>query len=409
MGLEVESQQATLGAFHTWPHHLRRIQNGFPTQNINSYTASTASSGPLITPPIDRRDLGEHLAGPAAAEVQAALPLLSDTYPGSAAVYVEPISPSTSVSEGDSYITDATLNDTEGASRESPEADLAPGYCVPSITAITSLKRQRPLHDVDGPGTSHLSCKKRRLRLQLITSRLSQPFSLPATHILNRESDEGTPVLSRFVKYAAIRAKKAGHQTALVRKAAILNRVRLTVRQVAISRGNERMWRMSGMDVLGHGYQLVTDSTGAMFPGRSGEQVPGPIVPRAWRPHTTAANANTITGPPHNDRYVAVETVPEVRGRVPAGQPCLPSNSAPPQDTIPPPAFIMNPMEGDDCDGDGEAFPAHNMEYGDDEMDEVYADFGVLFGGAGSPERPEDDGHFYEEYLDEVDGITWAS
>lgn len=44
-----------------------------------------------------------------------------------------------------------------------------------------STKRRRPLCDVDG--TEFLGKKKRRLRLNLITSRLSKPFSSPASNV----------------------------------------------------------------------------------------------------------------------------------------------------------------------------------------------------------------------------------
>ncbi|PHH61605.1 hypothetical protein CDD81_8120 [Ophiocordyceps australis] len=50
----------------------------------------------------------------------------------------------------------------------------------------TGLKRRRSKLDVDGPNTATLSSKKRRLRMNLVTSRLSQPFSAPATHIHSR-------------------------------------------------------------------------------------------------------------------------------------------------------------------------------------------------------------------------------
>ncbi|KAL1892825.1 hypothetical protein Cpir12675_004359 [Ceratocystis pirilliformis] len=56
-----------------------------------------------------------------------------------------------------------------------------------SISAPKSLKRLRPASDVDGTHTRGLSLKKRRLAFQFATSRLSPPFSLPASHILNRE------------------------------------------------------------------------------------------------------------------------------------------------------------------------------------------------------------------------------
>ncbi|OAA67826.1 Peptidase S54, rhomboid domain protein [Niveomyces insectorum RCEF 264] len=66
----------------------------------------------------------------------------------------------------------------------------------------TCLKRRRSLSDVDGPNTGILSHKKRRLRRFLITSRLSQPFSQPATHIINRESAASDEM--RLLKLAAI-------------------------------------------------------------------------------------------------------------------------------------------------------------------------------------------------------------
>jgi hypothetical protein len=75
------------------------------------------------------------------------------------------------------------------------------------------LKRRRPLWDVDG-GIFE-GKKKRRLRLNLVTSRLSRPFSIPATNIVNRG-------ISRI----AIWAKERRLDTHSLRKAAIINRAR---------------------------------------------------------------------------------------------------------------------------------------------------------------------------------------
>jgi len=86
---------------------------------------------------------------------------------------------------------------------------------VPAAKAAGNrpFKRRRPLWDVDG-GTSE-GKKKRRLRLNLITSRLSQPFSIPATNIVNRG-----------ISKIAIWAKGRRLDKSLLRKAAIMNRVR---------------------------------------------------------------------------------------------------------------------------------------------------------------------------------------
>lgn len=44
------------------------------------------------------------------------------------------------------------------------------------------LKRSRPQEEIDRVGES-VSRKKRRLRHELVTSRLSRPYAMPATHI----------------------------------------------------------------------------------------------------------------------------------------------------------------------------------------------------------------------------------
>jgi hypothetical protein len=79
------------------------------------------------------------------------------------------------------------------------------------------FKRRRALSDVDGDGNE--GRKKRRLRLHLITSRLSRPFSQPASNIVNHG-------ISRIAIWGA--RNKTTSKTVL-RKAAIMNRVRMTI------------------------------------------------------------------------------------------------------------------------------------------------------------------------------------
>jgi hypothetical protein len=86
-------------------------------------------------------------------------------------------------------------------------------FSPPSRTLNRPFKRRRPLWDVDGGPCE--GKKKRRLRLNLITSRLSQPFSLPATNIIDRGNSK-----------IAIWAKGRRLDKSLLRKAAIMNRVR---------------------------------------------------------------------------------------------------------------------------------------------------------------------------------------
>jgi len=79
------------------------------------------------------------------------------------------------------------------------------------------FKRRRALSDVDGDGNE--GRKKRRLRLHLITSRLSRPFSQPASNIVNHG-------ISRVAIWGA--RNRAANKIVL-RKAAIMNRVRMSM------------------------------------------------------------------------------------------------------------------------------------------------------------------------------------
>ncbi|KAI2466981.1 hypothetical protein F4781DRAFT_330797 [Annulohypoxylon bovei var. microspora] len=288
-------------------------------------------------------------------------------------------------------------------------------FTTPSALSLRPAKRERALHDVDGPGTGELSCKKRRLRLHLVTSRLSQPYSWPATHILNRESGDDSPVLSRFLKFAAVGAlKKAGHQSALVRKAAILNRVRIGVRHAAVLRGHTVIAGMAARgDFLSHGLQLVTTSnnaTGARFPGLAPNPYDHPMPP-AWRPHTTTFHPSppNSTPPDRDDSASGSEsTTPSPATTPPLSSPARPS-------------VLARPFYLPEDEDEGVAFPSPDLEtryadLSDDDLDDVYADFGVLFGsGSRSPEGSSGSSetaggeHFYEEYLDELDGIRWIA
>ncbi|KLJ06048.1 hypothetical protein EMPG_10528 [Blastomyces silverae] len=80
---------------------------------------------------------------------------------------------------------------------------------------VRQSKRPRPLTDVDGEGSVGQQKKKRRLRLVLVTSRLSCPFSSPPTHIVTRGSSK-----------IAVWAKQKALGRSLLRKAAIMNRIR---------------------------------------------------------------------------------------------------------------------------------------------------------------------------------------
>lgn len=94
-----------------------------------------------------------------------------------------------------------------------PLPDMALNF-APRPFLLESRKRGRAAADVDGEH-SCLQKKKRRLRLFLITSRLSPQFSHPATNIVDRGSSK-----------IAVWAKQKNLGRNLLRKAAILNRIR---------------------------------------------------------------------------------------------------------------------------------------------------------------------------------------
>ncbi|KAI1185611.1 hypothetical protein F5B17DRAFT_432388 [Nemania serpens] len=353
-----------------------------------------------------------------------------------------------------------------GIVRERHEAEEEKRIIEPAGPTVLALrpnlkKRVRLPDDVDGPGTATLPVKKRRLLLRLVTSRLSRPFSLPATHILIRESSDNMPVLHRIQQLATtLGARRAGRESALVRKAAILNRVRMGVRQAAMSRGHVIMADLAARgNTLDHGLLLVTTAASgdmrAMYPMADGGQGPaalrgngpgpGPgVAPPVWRPHTTSCHPLVAQDHqrPHPTHGVDATNRSEVR-RFGANQAGIHSydpaaahtrtNSRPQKDTDAEPgryassalrhmtsAPAISPAHADASDEeDNTAFPSSSFcdryaDLSDDDMDDVYADFGVLFGSAAcSPEAraggsPPVEEQFYEEYLDELDGIPWV-
>ncbi|KAF2396843.1 hypothetical protein EJ06DRAFT_559484 [Trichodelitschia bisporula] len=100
-----------------------------------------------------------------------------------------------------------------------------PPHTLPLFTSpplpppIKNRKRPRPTSDIDG-ALAPFGKKKRRLRLLLITSRLSRPFSTPASHCADRGS-------SRIAVWARQRRLAAhGEPRAALRRAAVLNSAR---------------------------------------------------------------------------------------------------------------------------------------------------------------------------------------
>ena len=285
-----------------------------------------------------------------------------------------------------------------------------------------SLKRRRPDTDVDGPNTASLGCKKRRLLRHLITSRLSEPFSLPATHILNRESVASGD--RRFLKLATIlAARRMNHPGAtlspqpspssILRRTAVFNRIR--IRQQMNSGGQ------------GGGETRETGSLAGSSPLPQGH-----TTPSAFGSHTPSLTAPTCLLGPHIPSPRDHQGQPHILSRsgiiIRSSPPGSPAGLRPTEGggllRLPSPRLrpLRSPelrtsrpaielAELDDLDDENTAFPSseHESRY-DDDPDDVYADFGLIFGG-GEGDLSDEEGstdHF-EDVMDDLDGIPWTA
>ncbi|KAK3900690.1 hypothetical protein C8A05DRAFT_17025 [Staphylotrichum tortipilum] len=289
------------------------------------------------------------------------------------------------------------------------------------------LKRRRPDTDVDGPNTAVLGCKKRRLLRHLITSRLSQPFSLPATHILNRESVATGD--RRFLKLAAIMSARRLHSAAAapggqpapppqpsastwLRRAAVLNSLRS---RVCAERGSAPP------------FQNPSASSSSPQPQSLPQYIPSPAAPSTPLPRTLHGPAQTPGPPPHPRPTGLLTPSPSIPS--PASNSCPQTRLRIPSPTLRPLRspelrvtrlpFLLEDIDTLDED-EGEdgvmAFPTseHESRYLEDEEDGegeggVYADFSVIFGGGGGDGEEEEEGEWVEDYMDELDGIPWGA
>ncbi|KAK1965166.1 hypothetical protein LY78DRAFT_747926 [Colletotrichum sublineola] len=316
-------------------------------------------------------------------------------------------------------LTSASVEETEAKrppglllhTSTNPSLFISPNHEQPSFVFLRQPpspkveKRQRAKSDIDGPHTAALSCKKRRLRLHLITSRLSQPFSLPATHIINREAislgDKRFARLAAAATFPDVGKQGLGREGSIMLRAAVLNRVRIRVLNEATLRGDLTVaMTAEKAAVLHHGQQLAT---GARFVAQSfalaeqRQQTPAARVV-LMRPGLSPSTPNpTISLLPSSRMSQSSRILPKSPRLQPARSPVL----------VPSGAML------EDLEDDGLlAFPTadHTCSYAwaDDDLEDVYSDFGAIFGGAANNGETEDDGHSYEEYLDELDGISWV-
>lgn len=363
-----------------------------------------------------------------------------------------------------------------------PQGDHAfPSLERPSDSTRSAPKRRRALHDVDGPHTGSLGCKKRRLRRHLITSRLSRPYSSPATHILNREAAAGA---KRFLKMAAAAAAKklttvvvptpptadwssgravAAAQVAtvvpadsihhlapaeMVRRAAILNSFRIRVCDEARQRGDRTDLQLTASAALlragpglhGVGFVTTSKAGSAHTPldpptqdqtrhaGLGSHRSAVASSPSAAQPPVSTSSVNFLST---KSAGAATRWSPPTSPTKHAG-PCGVGRTSPGSKPLISPELsaLRSHADGDGLDDDELSFPA--TDYSDDflenESDEVYTDFGAIFGGGGggvgdeagegevhgetrasAGEAERDGGEHFEDYMDDLDGIPWGA
>lgn len=324
------------------------------------------------------------------------------------------------------------------ASTSSPHPiSIQPRPCMPMTRGI---KRRRCLLDVDGFNTANLSSKKRRLRFELITSRLSQPYSQPATHILNREGQESGD--KRFLKMATTldSARRATHLHATsflrystmncLKKRLNLSHPGAVARRddqeavAVVTKANKAAWRMQSLQASSEGksLRLAPLASGAMGIMPTTPPLPPQVAPTRHsshqfmkpQPHVCRLSSPAALPRPAIDvaatkkrtspRIHPVQS-PELRPSTPLQQ--LDDLE---EDSF---AFLHPVVDDDDYDWDDSGSGSNSARKpGDDgqEEDGVYSDFSVVF-AQDSPAAADaaSDDLSYEEYLDELDGICWVS
>ncbi|KAL6859535.1 hypothetical protein J3F83DRAFT_763309 [Trichoderma novae-zelandiae] len=272
-------------------------------------------------------------------------------------------------------------------------------------------KRCRLGSDVEGPNTAAVGRKKRRLRSRLITSPLSQPFSQPATHILNREGRQVGD--RRFVKMAVMldSSRRAAYlrATAYLRYS-IMNRVRkrmgLPRHHASATEGEDTSAVRQGVDTF------------ARAPWQQPQAVkPAPEARPGSLPEPRRGAPPAAPQEPVQSVEALAKAPPACRLSKPIALP-LPSADADATNdrtsaridstTSPEPRTPLAWMY-DDCEEDSFAFLHPDEEHLDDDDGDVYCDFDAIFAAkAASPDpQPPSEEHTYEEYMDELDGISW--
>lgn len=288
-------------------------------------------------------------------------------------------------------------------------------FCIkPLATAWFGVKRRRNASDVDGFNTAGLSSKKRRLRSELITSRLSQPYSQPATHILNREGQESGD--KRFLKMATTvdTARRIAHlhATSFLRFS-LMNRVR---KRLGLSLPQQDM-RPKGND-QGHAVLETPAIKAGLKPPSMHTSPAAKILKPVPRPGGISAvtptadqTANPKPVHPQSKAHACRLSKPAALP-LPAGDVAATKKRTSPRiHPIQSPELRPSLVSLDDLEEDSFGYlhlEEDDWDDGAEDSENVYSDFSVIF-GEGSPGAEAQEDRTYEEYLDELDGLCWVT
>ncbi|PGH36915.1 hypothetical protein GX50_00149 [[Emmonsia] crescens] len=238
-------------------------------------------------------------------------------------------------------------------------------------------KRPRPLTDVDGEGSVGQQKKKRRLRLVFVTSRLSCPFSSPSTHNVSRGS-------SKIAVWA--KQKALGHN--LLRKAAIMNRVR---KHALTTHNNDPQQFYAARQMI-----IFFSRPNAHFTSAASSPFMNPLVRRDSFTWTTGECRKTSTTPSN----LRNEHLPPPANILcnPPSPPCAPHRQYIPRP--PSPLYLTNYDIFDNEDGYFDNDSDTGSESNDGRNSRVYSDFNIL-----EPSEPALDDH---DAIASFDSLTFG-
>ncbi|KND90760.1 hypothetical protein TOPH_04571 [Tolypocladium ophioglossoides CBS 100239] len=264
----------------------------------------------------------------------------------------------------------------------------------------TGVKRRRSRLDVDGPNTAGLSSKKRRLRFHLVTSRLSQPYSYPATHIhCSQDVKKATTRRSTALEPANTgpQRKNPNLQPTSFLRFSMMNRMRkrLGLKGPGVIK----------VDRVDAGFVGLDAAPQTTWLQQRVKQEPEVKQLAPWTPNATGLGYRIVSKRPehhHSAKEKPLHPLPQTLSQsskwtalpVPSPKLATIDRTTPSLSHAPISSESRPPKKTYDLFEDSFAFLHSDGEpFGDfsEEPDDVYCDFSILFGKAQSPSPNTED------------------